>query len=139
MKVNTYLNFSGNTEEAFNFYKSVFGREFISFQRFKEGPESEGLSKKEKELILHVALPICETHTLMGTDAPESMGFNLIQGNSIYISMMVDSREEADSLYQKLSTGGQIEMPLEDVFWGGYFGIFTDKFGVKWMISHEPK
>jgi PhnB protein len=139
MKVSTYLNFNGNTEEVFNFYKSVFGNEFISFQRFKEGPEAEKLSKEEKNLVLHVALPICDTHILMGTDAPESMGFNLVKGNTMYISLAVDNREQADELFGKLSVGGEIEMPLEDVFWGGYFGMFTDKFGVKWMISYESK
>lgn len=140
----TYLNFHRNTEEAFNFYKSVFGGEFVDgkINRFKDIPPQEGMPKlaeADKNLVMHVALPILGGHLLMGTDAPESMGFKVIQGNNVYIMLHTDTRSEADSLFGKLSEQGEIEMPMQDMFWGDYYGSFTDKFGIKWMISHHAK
>jgi len=139
IKINTYLNFNGNTEEAFNFYKSVFGGEFLVLQRFKETPEGKNLSKEDREKILHIALRIGEVNTLMGTDASESMGFKLIVGNNFSISVSVDSKEEADRLFNGLSVNGKVEVPMDNDFWGGYFGMFVDKFGIQWMISFEGK
>ncbi len=140
--VSTYLNFKRETEAAFNFYKSVFGTEFVgSIVRFGDIPSEEGQpgpSDEDKNLVMNVQLPILGGHLLMGTDAPESMGFNLNQGNNMYISLHPDSREEADSLFAALSEGGTIEMPLEDQFWGDYFGDLIDKFGTRWMINHSP-
>lgn len=140
----TYLNFQRNTEEAFNFYKSVFGGDFVDgkINRFKDIPPQAGMPpipEEDQNLVMHVALPILGGHLLMGTDAPESMGFKVIQGNNVYITLHPDSRAEADTLFNKLSVGGTIEMPMQDMFWGDYFGSFADKFGTKWMISHNGK
>ena len=137
----TYLNFSRNTEEVFTFYKSVFGGEFLEgkINRFGEIPAQEGmapLAEADKNLVMHVALPILGGHLLMGTDAPESLGFKVNQGNNVYIALHTDSRSQADSLFAKLSVGGAVEMPLQDMFWGDYYGSFTDQFGIKWMINH---
>jgi PhnB protein len=138
--INPYLNFNGNTEEAFNFYKSVFGGEFTAFQRFKDIPDIPGgkeVSESDKEKIMHVALPIGQDNVLMATDVLESMGQSLTVGNNFYISINAESKEEADKLFNGLSEDGQIEMPLADAFWGAYFGMFTDKFGIKWMVNHD--
>ena len=144
-KVSTYLNFKRETEQAFNFYKSVFGTEFtdMGISRFGDMPPQEGmppLSDEDKNLIVHIALPIVGGHILMGTDAPESMGFQLNMGNNTHICMDIDTRAEADRLFGALSAGGQVSMPLADMFWGAYYGSCTDKFGVNWMVNcYEPK
>lgn len=134
--INPYLNFPGNTEEAFNFYKSVFGGEFTMIQRFKETPEADKIPASEQDKIMHIALPIGK-NMLMATDALESMGQTLNVGDNISIAIQVDSEEEADKLFNGLSAGGQVTMPLEKVFWGAYFGMCTDKFGVQWMVNHD--
>ncbi len=142
-KVSTYLNFPRNTEEAFNFYKSVFGGEFMGgIHRFSSIPPQEGappMAEEDKNLIMHVALPILGGHLLMGTDAPESMGFKVNFGNNSYISLHPDTREEARRLFGALSAGGKVETELQDMFWGDYFGSFTDKFGVNWMVNCAEK
>lgn len=143
-QTSTYLNFPRNTEEVFNFYKSIFGGDFLEGKilRFGDFPPEEGmppLSEEDKNLVMHVALPILGGHLLMGTDAPESMGFKVNQGNNIYISLQTDSRSEADNLFTKLSKGGIAEMPMQDMFWGDYYGSLTDRFGIKWMVSYTPK
>lgn len=142
-RVSTYLNFPRTTEEAFNFYKSVFGTEFEGgIARMGDVLPQEGqpaLADADKNLVMHVALPILGGHMLMGTDAPESMGFKLNQGNNVYINLEPDSREESDRLFNALSEGGKIEMALQDAFWGDYFGSFTDKFGIQWMINCSAK
>jgi PhnB protein len=141
--VSTYLNFSRNTEEAFTFYKSVFGTEFSgNIARFSEVPPQEGqppVAEADKNLVMHVALPILGGHVLMGTDAPESMGFTVTQGNNVYISLQPDTRAETDRLFNALSEGGKVEMSLQDMFWGDYFGSCTDKFGVRWMFNCSSK
>jgi len=133
--VSTYLNFPRNTEEAFNFYKSVFGGEFVGgISRFRDVPASDNtppLTDKDKDLVMHVALPILNGHLLMGTDAPESMGFRVNFGNNIYISLHPDTREETKRLFDNLSDGGKVEMELQDMFWGDYYGSCTDKYGVQ--------
>jgi PhnB protein len=134
--INPYLNFPGNTEEAFNFYKSVFGGEFITIQRFKETPEAGNVPANEQDKIMHIALPIGNGNTLMATDALESMGQTLTTGNNFSIAIQVESEEEADKLFNGLSAGGQVTMPLEKAFWGAYFGMCTDKFGVQWMVNY---
>ena len=139
-RVSTYLNFSHDTEKAFNFYKSVFGGEFHGdgITRFGSIPHTEGmpeLSDADKNLILHVELPILGGHVLMGTDAPESMGFNLKFGDNMHINLEPDTREETKRLYDALSADGKITMELDDMFWGAYFGSCTDKFGVNWMFN----
>lgn len=142
-RVNTYLNFPRNTEEAFNFYKSVFKTEFAGpIMRFGDGPPCPGqppMAEADKKLVMHIALPILGGHLLMGTDAPESMGFKLVKGTNVHISLEPDSRTEADRLFTELSKGGVVEMPIQDMFWGAYFGSFTDKFGIKWMINCTAK
>lgn len=141
-QTSTYLNFPRNTEEAFNFYKSVFGGEFEGgkINRFGEIPPQEGtppIAESDKNLVMHVALPILGGHLLMGTDAPESMGFKVNKGNNVYISIHPDSRKEADDFFAKLSAGGKVEMPMQDMFWGDYFGSLTDKFGINWMVNYH--
>jgi PhnB protein len=138
----TYLNFTRNTEEAFTFYKSVFGTEFLGIMRHSDVPVPDGHpgpSDEDKDLVINVALPILGGHILMGTDAPGSMGFTLNQGNNVYICLMPDSRGEADRLFNELSAGGSVEMSLQDMFWGDYFGSFVDKFGVQWMVNCSAK
>lgn len=134
MKLNPYLNFAGNAEEAFRFYQSVFGGELF-LQKMNEAPGTENLPENEKDYAMHVALPIGEGQFLMASDCLESMGQKLNVGNNNYISVSPDNREEADRIFNGLSAGGKIEMPMEDMFWGDYFGSFTDKFGVCWRIS----
>jgi PhnB protein len=138
-----YLNFPNHTEKAFEFYRSVFGGNFVDrIHRFGEIPPTEGapaLSEKDKNLVMHVALPILGGVMLMGTDAPESMGFKVNPGNNVYISLHPDTRKEADRLFAGLSAGGKVEMPMAEMFWGAYYGSFTDQFGVQWMINCEAK
>lgn len=134
-KLNPYLNFQGNTEEAFNFYRSVFGGEFEGgIKRFRDMPGND-LPEEDQDKIMHIALPVGSSH-LMGTDALESLGQKVNFGNNSYICIQPDSKEEADRIFKALSEGGEIEMPLEDQEWGDYFGSFTDKFGVQWMIVY---
>ena len=142
--VGTYLNFLRNTEEAFNFYKSVFRTEFAGdgFSRFKDIPPSEDMPPipdEDKNLIMHVSLPILGGHHLMGTDCAESMGFRLNFGNNVYISLSPDSREETRRLFNALSEGGSVEQELKEMFWGDYYGSCKDKFGVQWMFNCSLK
>jgi PhnB protein len=139
--VNPYLNFSGNCEEAFNFYKSVFGGEFLTVMRFKDVPaeeldESHQLPDSEGEKIMHVALPLGPGTILMGSDTPSTMG-SVTTGTNFSISISTDNEAEATELFNKLSAGGQVTMPLDKAFWGDYFGMLTDKFGVQWMVSYD--
>jgi len=140
-KINPYLNFPGNTEEAFNFYKSVFGGDFAGgIFRFTDTPDSEKLSDAEKQKVMHVALPIGKDNLLMATDALESLGFKVIQGNNIHLSLETDTKDEAEKLFISLSDGGSVTMPLSDQFWGAYFGSLIDKFGIHWMVNYTyPK
>lgn len=143
-RVSTYLNFSRNTEEAFNFYKSVFGGEFSGegIARFSDIPASEGMptiAEEDKNLIMHIELPILGGHVLMATDAPESMGFNVTFGNNININLEPDTKAETKRLFDALSAGGKITMALADMFWGAYFGSCVDKFGVLWTFNCEGK
>lgn len=136
--INPYLNFPGNTEEAFNFYKSVFGGDFNGgIYRFRDTPEAEKLSEADKNKVMHVSLPIGNRNILMGTDALESMGFKVNNGNNFYIAITPESREEADRLFKGLSAGGVVEMEMQDTFWGAYYGSFQDKFGIRWMINYD--
>jgi PhnB protein len=142
-RVSTYLNFERNTEEAFLFYKSVFGTEFVDgISRMGEAPPQEGmppLSEDDKHLVMHVDLPILGGHHLMGTDAPESMGFTLNQGNNTYINLEPDTRAETEHLFNALAAGGKVEMQLQEMFWGDYFGSLVDKFGTRWMFNCTEK
>ena len=136
-QINPYLNFPGTTEEAFNFYKSVFGGEFAFVQRFGDTPEKDKVPAAAQNKIMHISLPIGNGNLLMATDAVEEMGFKLNQGNNVYICLSPDSKEEADRLFNGLSAGGKVSMPLQEMFWGAYYGDFTDQYGVKWMVNYQ--
>jgi len=139
-QVSTYLNFSRQTEEAFNYFKTDFIGD--GFMRFKDIPPSENmppLPDEDKNLIMHVSLPILGGHVLMGTDAPESMSFRVNFGNNVYICLMPDTREETRRLFKALSDGGKVEQELQDMFWGDYYGSCKDKFGVQWMFNCSEK
>lgn len=141
MQVDPYLNFMGKTEEAFNFYKSIFGGNFVMIQKFKDVenlPEKDKMSEEDLDKIMHIALKV-GNNTMMGTDALESLGHQLVFGNNISLSLNADSREQADSLFNALQEGGKIAQPMGDMFWGTYFGMVDDKFGVKWMINFQEK
>ena len=137
--VNIYLNFNGNCEETFNFYKSVFGGEFTYMGRFGDMPPSEDASQTvpeaDKNKIMHVSLPISKETSLMGSDTGGEWAASFIQGNNFSISINADSKDEADKLFNALAAGGQVTMPLGKTFWGDYFGMLTDKFGINWMMS----
>ena len=139
--VNIYLTFAGNCEEAFKFYQSVFGGEFPYVGRFKDMPPQEGmppLPKETADQIMHISLPISAETVLMGSDAGPGMAQGFTQGNNFSISVNAGSRDEADRLFNGLSTGGKVTMPMNTTFWGSYFGMLTDKFGIGWMVSFEP-
>jgi PhnB protein len=135
--INPHINFNGNAEEAFNFYKSVFGREFTKIIRLKDLSSPEfPVAENDANKILHIALPIGK-NTLMANDIPESMGQVNENENRSKISISAESREEADKLFNGLSAGGTIEMPIGDSPWGSYFGMFRDKFGIEWMVDFD--
>jgi PhnB protein len=134
--INPYLNFQGNTEEAFKFYQSIFGGEFIGrISRFKDSPESDELPEHEQNKVMHIGLPFGASNMIMGTDALESMNQKVNPGNNVYLCISTDSRKQADDFFNGLSDGAEIEMEMQDMFWGDYFGMLTDKFGIKWMVS----
>jgi PhnB protein len=137
--INPHINFNGNAEEAFNFYKSVFDGEFAQIIRFKDLSNSEyPIAENEANKIMHIGLPI-GNNVLMGNDVPESMGPVNENENRSKISVSAESREEADKLFNGLSAGGNIEMPMENSPWGSYFGMFRDKYGIEWMVDFDPK
>ena len=136
--INPYLNFAGNTEDAFNFYKSVFGGEYAMLMRFKDTPEKDRVPEHEQDKIMHVALPI-GTNILMATDALESMGHTLHVGNNMSVSISATSFDEGQKLFDGLSEGGKVSVPYTKQFWGDTFGMFADKFGIQWMISFNEK
>lgn len=135
--VNPYLNFLGNTEEVFNFYRSVFGGEFSAIVRYKDTPEAGKIPPADAEKLMHIALPIGKGTVLMGTDDLESMGHKLKAGNNIHLSIMAESKEEVNKLFKGLSAGGKVMVEPTDMFWGDYFGMFTDKYGIQWMVSYK--
>ena len=134
---NPYLNFNGNTEEAFNFYKSVFGGEFLAVVRFKDfGPNPMATPEKDRDKIAHIALPLGGGVMLMATDALESHGQVLRMGNNFYITLEPDTADEADRVFNALSAGGTVEMEMQKTEWAEKYGICADRFGVQWMISY---
>jgi PhnB protein len=137
--INPHINFNGNAEEAFTFYKSVFGGEFARIMRLKDlsGPEFP-VAENDANKIMHIALPIGK-NILMGNDIPEAMGRVNENENRSKISISAESKEEADKLFNGLSAGGEIEMPIADSPWGSYFGMFRDKYGIEWMVDYDPK
>jgi PhnB protein len=141
MKVNAYLNFLGNCEEAFNYYKSVFGGEFTFIGKFRDMPPQEGaeLSDADNDKIMHVALPIGPHTMIMGSDSVGEWAPSTIIGNNIALAIAADSRADADRLYNSLSAGGTQSMPMADMFWGDYYGMCVDKFGINWMVTHNER
>ena len=138
--INPYIHFNGNAEEAFTFYKSVFGGEFERVVRFKDlASHGNQISEKEQNKIMHVALPIGKSSILMGSDTPEFMGRHNENENRSKISVSAESKEEADKIFNGLSAGGNVEMPIGDSPWGSYFGMFRDKYGIEWMIDYSKK
>jgi PhnB protein len=137
--INPYLTFNGTCEKAFNFYKSVFGGEFPYVGKFKDMPENPEypVAEADKDKIMHISLPISKETSLMGSDSSEAFGKATIEGNNYTISINTDSVEEVTRIYNELSKGGKINMPLNKTFWGAYFGMFTDKFGIHWMVNCE--
>jgi PhnB protein len=139
-RTSTYLNFNRKTEEAFNFYKSIFGGDFGNdgIARYRDMPPSDDMPpipEADLDLIIHIELSILGGHVLMGSDAPDTMGFTVNHGNSVNLNLEPDSKEEAERLFNGLSEGGRITMPLQDMFWGAYFGSCTDKYGINWMVN----
>ena len=137
MTLNTYLTFEANCREAFEFYRSVFGGEFSELQRFGDGPPDMGVPDDAKARIMHVSLPIGES-VLMGSDANPAVGGGPVIGTNFSISYSPGSREEADQKFTALSQGGEVSMPMSEMFWGAYFGTCTDRFGIAWMINFDP-
>lgn len=137
--INPHINFNGNAEEAFTFYKSVFGGEFTKIIRFKDLANPKfPIPEKEFNKIMHIALSIGQ-NTLMGNDVPESLGPTNENENRSKISITAESKAEADHIFNGLSLGGQIEMPIQDSPWGNYFGMFRDKYGIEWMVEFNPE
>ena len=138
--INPHINFNGNAEEAFNFYKSVFGGEFAVVVRFKDLPSDPNMPNdpEEAEKIMHIALPIGKHNVLMGNDVPKFMGTVNENENRSKLSLAAESKEEADQLFNGLSAGGAVECPMDDSPWGSYFGMFRDKYGIEWMIDYNP-
>lgn len=137
MTLSTYLNFDGNCREAFEYYRSVFGGDFMVMETFRNGPSDMGLPENELDNVMHVSLTIGSS-VLMGSDVPSSFGPPHKQGNNFSISIGAESREESDDLFGKLAKGGSVTMPMQDMFWGSYFGACTDKFGINWQVNCEP-
>ena len=135
--INPYLTFKGNCEEAFNYYRKVFGGEFDYIGRFSEMPPQEGVSLSEEDgnKIMHVSLPISKDNILMGSDTGGEWAPGLIVGNNISLSINADTKEDADRFFDLLSDGGKVKMPMDQTFWGDYFGMCTDRFGINWMVS----
>jgi PhnB protein len=139
--VNVYLTFNGNCLEAFNFYKSVFGGEFPYLGYYKDMPTQDGkpVAPEDAEKIMHISLPISQETMLMGSDTGGEWAASFAQGNNFSLSINTDSKESADRLFNGLSAGGRVTMPMASTFWGDYFGMFTDKFGINWMVSFNEK
>lgn len=138
--VNIYLTFNGNCEEAFNFYKSVFGGDFTYVGRFNEMPPQEGkpaMSEEDGNKIMHITLPISAETCIMGSDTGGEWASNFQAGNNFSISVAADSKADADRFFNSLSEGGQVSMPMADTFWGSYFGMLVDQFGIAWMVGYD--
>jgi len=140
-KINIYITFNGNCEEAFNFYRSVFGGDFQFIGRYKDVPQAEKeiFHPENEEKIMHVSLPISKETILMGCDSPDAQGGGAVVGDNISLSIDTSSKEEADQLFDALSVGGKVKMPMAQTFWGAYFGVLTDRFGINWLINCDVK
>lgn len=142
-KINPYLHFLGNTEEIFNFYKSVFGGEFAAVMRYGDMSGQEGcenMPDADKEKIMHIELPLSDGHSLMGTDAVGEYANDAVIGNNFSIAVSPDSKEETEKVFNGLAEGGEVTMPLGDTFWGAYFGMLKDQYGIQWLVNYDyPK
>ena len=139
MPVLTYLSFNGNCREALDFYRSVFGGEYVIIQTFGDGPPDMGVPESDRDKIMHATLMVGDG-VIMGSDMPSNFGPPPVMGNNFSLSYPTQSREETDELFAKMSEGGKVTMPLQDMFWGSYFGACTDKFGINWQFDYEmPK
>lgn len=136
-RVNPYISFRGNCEEAFNFYSSVFGHSITQIMRYKDAPPNQQLPASEMEKIMHISLPIGHGTILMGSDTPHIVQHDTSIGNTFSISVSTESEKEALEIFTGLSNGGKVTMPLDKSFWGTYFGMFTDRFGVQWMVTYD--
>jgi len=138
-KLNPYLSFNGTCEEAFNFYKSVFGSEFLYLGRFKDMPENPEypIQESDKDKIMHISLPINNETVLYGSDTTQENDKSTVSDNNISLSIETDTMDEATRIFNGLSDGGIVTMPLDKTFWDAYFGMFTDKYGIKWMVNYE--
>ena len=141
VQINPYISFNGNCEKAFHYYKSIFGGEFPSINRYSEMPPKDGksISPVDAEKIMHISLPISKETVLMGCDIASSFGSPTVFGNNFSVCLLTDSKKEADRIFNSLSAGGQISMPMMDTFWAAYFGMCTDKFGISWMVNVDLK
>ncbi|MBS2211329.1 VOC family protein [Carboxylicivirga mesophila] len=135
--INPYVNFNGSCEDAFNFYRNVFGGDFEYVGRYKDMPSEKPISEADANKIMHISLRISKETVLMGSDTHEAFGQPCVPGTNISISVNTDSEKEAENIFNSLSADGQIIMPLGKTFWGSYFGMFTDKFGINWMVSYD--
>ncbi len=135
--LNAYISFNGNCEEAFNFYKLVFGGDFSQVARYKDMPSETPIPESDKGKIMHISLPISKETLLMGSDTSEAFGHRVTAGDNFALSINVDSVDEAMRVFNELSEGGTVKMPMEKTFWGALFGMFTDKFGIHWMVSYS--
>ncbi|HTY57352.1 MAG TPA: VOC family protein [Bacteroidota bacterium] len=139
ISINPYFNFAGNTEDAFRFYRSVFGGDFSRLQRFKDTPEGPRVADNERNMLMHVSLPVGKVNTLMATDALASIDQKVVMGNNIHLVIDTESKEEANTLFNGLAAGGTVNVPMADTFWGSYFGMLKDRYGIHWMVSYTPK
>ena len=138
-QVNVYLNFDGNAEEAFLYYQTIFGGKIENLQKFGDTDFAETIPEEYRNRVMHVSLPMSHGNTLMASDIMPSMGHQLRVGNNVYISIEPESRGEADRVFEELAKGGSIEMPLQETFWGAYYGVCVDQFGIQWMINCTEK
>ena len=136
LNINAYLHFMGKTEEAMNFYKSILGGEFTIFGRFRDVPGAENMNPEDQKKIMHISLTTKNGTVIMATDSLESMGQQVNFGNNVHLCIQAESETEVDKLFTALSTGGKVEMPVNKTFWGAYFGMCQDKYGVQWMINY---
>lgn len=136
LNINAYLHFMGKTEEAMNFYKSILGGEFTIFGRFRDVPGSENMNPEDQKKIMHISLTTKNGTVIMATDSLESMGQQVNFGNNVHLCIQAESETEVDKLFAALSAGGKVEMPVNKTFWGAYFGMCQDKYGVQWMINY---
>jgi len=135
--INVYLSFDGKAEEAFGFYRSVFGGEISAINRFKEMPGSEKLTEEDRQKVMHISLPLNESFTLMGSDMIQSLGRKMEVGNHVTLSLSPKTEQDAKRIFERLSRDGEVTMPIQKTFWNALYGMVTDKYGVPWMINYE--